>query len=188
MKILLVLPVAEHLRITGSKTKVPPREMLRFSILPLTMVAALTPSEHEVSICDENVQELDFDCDVDVVGVPLHEQFSRAGRITDRCWAHYDFRHTVIEPKLMTSQQLQDGADWLYRQYYRLDRVIVRTAGALLRLGPVGAYLVWKLSRTYRYDNARERIIGCNPARKGRKLSRRELAKPSPEKLRAQGV
>jgi len=38
-------------------------------VLPLTTVAALTPSEHDVTICDENVEPLDLDADVDLVGV-----------------------------------------------------------------------------------------------------------------------
>jgi hypothetical protein len=40
--------------------------MLRFSILPLTTVAALTPPEHEVLLCDENVEALDLDARVDL--------------------------------------------------------------------------------------------------------------------------
>ena len=43
VKILLVLPAAEHLRVTDDS--VPKRKMLRFSVLSLTTVAALTPPE-----------------------------------------------------------------------------------------------------------------------------------------------
>ncbi len=43
--------------------------MLRFSVLPLTTVAALTPPQHEVRILDENVEPLDFETDCDLVGV-----------------------------------------------------------------------------------------------------------------------
>ena len=67
MKILLILPAAEHLRVTDDG--VPKRKMLRFSVLSLTTVAALTPPQHEVTLCDENVQPLDFDAPCDVVGV-----------------------------------------------------------------------------------------------------------------------
>ena len=69
MKILLVLPAAESVRVTPERPTVTKRAMLRFSILPLTTVAALTPREHPVQIVDENVEALDFDADVDVVGV-----------------------------------------------------------------------------------------------------------------------
>ena len=46
MKILLVLPAASHLRMTSDRQKVPKRAMKRFSILPLTQVAAVTPAQH----------------------------------------------------------------------------------------------------------------------------------------------
>ena len=60
MKILLVLPAGERVRVTREHPRVPRREMLRFSVLPLTMIAAVTPPEHEVRIVDENVEPLDL--------------------------------------------------------------------------------------------------------------------------------
>jgi len=69
VKILLVLPAVDHLRVTEDEPTVPKRSMLRFSILPLLVVAGLTPKEHQVVICDENVQPLDLDQEVDVVGI-----------------------------------------------------------------------------------------------------------------------
>lgn len=97
-------------------------------------------------------------------GTPMYEQFDRDGRITDRNWGHYDFRHTVIRPAGMTAGQLQAGTDWLYHQYYRLDRIILRTLRAL-RVGLTMAWVVWRLNMTYRYDNRREGVVGHNPAR-----------------------
>ena len=69
-------------------------------------------------------------------GTALYDEFERAGRIIDRDWRHYDFRHAVIRPARMTGRQLQDGADWLYRQFYRLDRIILRTVRAALTRRP----------------------------------------------------
>lgn len=69
MRILLVLPAGAHVRVTKDSPAVPRRAMLRFSVLPLTVVAALTPREHAVRIVDENVEALDFDAPVDVVGI-----------------------------------------------------------------------------------------------------------------------
>lgn len=69
MKILLILPAAEHVRVTRQKPAVPPRNMLRFSVLPLTIVAALTPAQHDVRIVDENVEPLDFDDDATLIGI-----------------------------------------------------------------------------------------------------------------------
>jgi radical SAM superfamily enzyme YgiQ (UPF0313 family) len=97
-------------------------------------------------------------------GTPLFDDYQRQGRITDRDWSHYDFRHVVIRPTRMTASELQDGADWLYRQFYRLDRIALRTLRSLFTLGPFLAYIIWRLNMTYRYDNIRERIIGRNPA------------------------
>lgn len=39
--------------------------------LALMVLAALTPPDFEVTIVDEDIQEIDFDCDVDVVGITL---------------------------------------------------------------------------------------------------------------------
>ncbi len=100
-------------------------------------------------------------------GTPLFGDFQRQGRITDYDWGHYDFRHVVIRPARMTAAELQDGADWLYRQFYRLDRIVLRSLRSLLRLGPLVAYVIWRLNMTYRYDNIRERIIGHDPAEAG---------------------
>ncbi len=85
MKILLVLPAAENVRVTSATTSVPARAMLRFSVLPLTAVAAVTPANHELAICDENVEALDFDADVDLVGVSFMTAVARrAYEIADR--------------------------------------------------------------------------------------------------------
>ena len=101
MKVLLVLPAADHLRATGKS--VPKRKMLRFSVLSLTTVAALTPPQHEVTLCDENVQPLDFDAPCDVVGVSfmtalaprayqIAAEFRRRGKIVVAGGFHPTFR------------------------------------------------------------------------------------------------
>jgi radical SAM superfamily enzyme YgiQ (UPF0313 family) len=62
-----------------------------FPNLSMPTVAGLTTSEHQVSLCDENVEEIDFDVDADVVGITgyiIHKQrmleiidgFRRRGR------------------------------------------------------------------------------------------------------------
>ncbi len=96
-------------------------------------------------------------------GTPLFEDYSQSGRIIDHDWSHYDFRHAVIRPAGMTAKQLQAGADWLYSQFYRLDRILLRGLLAIFELGPVQALIGLRLNLTYRYDNLRERIIGFNP-------------------------
>lgn len=97
-------------------------------------------------------------------GTPLRAEFQKAGRIIDNNWAHYDYRHTVIEPNKMTRHQLQAGADWLYAQYYRLDRIVWRSMKSAFTIGPLAAYLSFRLGLNYRYDNLHEGIVGHNPA------------------------
>jgi radical SAM superfamily enzyme YgiQ (UPF0313 family) len=98
-------------------------------------------------------------------GTPLFHEMQRAGRITDSQWDRYDFRHVVFQPRRMTAVQLQEGADWLYAQFYRADRILVRFVRTLFTCGWLPAVLGLKLNLTYRYDNRRERIRGRNPAR-----------------------
>ena len=98
-------------------------------------------------------------------GTPLFADMERAGRMTDNDWSHYDYRHVVFRPARMTAEELQAGADWLYRQFYRLDRIAWRFLRGLFTVGWKPALLGLKLGLTYRYDNQRENIVGSNPAK-----------------------
>jgi radical SAM superfamily enzyme YgiQ (UPF0313 family) len=51
-------------------------------------------------------------------GTPLFAEMERQGRITDRDWAHYDFRHVVFEPKRMCAAELQAGHDRVLSEFY----------------------------------------------------------------------
>ena len=89
----------------------------------------------------------------------------------------------------MTREELQDGADWLYRQFYRLDRCVLRVLKTLFVAGPVPAYLAWKLNKTYRYDNRRESIIGRNTARSYRKkVPHGRISIPTASEAKSQGL
>ena len=55
-----------------------------FPPLSLATLAALTPREHEVVICDENVKPVDFDTDADIVGITgYHIQKERVYQLAD---------------------------------------------------------------------------------------------------------
>jgi radical SAM superfamily enzyme YgiQ (UPF0313 family) len=97
-------------------------------------------------------------------GTPLHEEMLAAGRVIDRDWSHYDYRHVTFRPARMSAEDLQAGADWVYAQFYRLDRIVARFARALFRVGWRPAWLGLKLGLTYRYDNRMQGIHGRNPA------------------------
>lgn len=99
-------------------------------------------------------------------GTPLRDQFEKENRIIDYNWDNYDYRHTVILPRHMSPQELQNGADWLLAQYYRLDRVIVRALRNLVKAGLFPAILSWKLNMTYRHDIKALKIKGSNPTAK----------------------
>jgi len=97
-------------------------------------------------------------------GTPLHAEMKSAGRVVDGDWRHYDYRHVVFQPARMSAEQLQAGADWLYGEFYRLDRILWRFARGVIGVGIEAAWLGLKLGLTYRYDNRREGIRGRNPA------------------------
>ncbi|OGP92589.1 MAG: hypothetical protein A2157_10145 [Deltaproteobacteria bacterium RBG_16_47_11] len=66
MKIRLIDPAYEHPYITHTQKVI---KNIWFARLTLTMLAALTPPDVEVKITDENVEPIDFEEDVDLVGV-----------------------------------------------------------------------------------------------------------------------
>ena len=59
-------------------------------------------------------------------GTPLFETMH--DRIIDTDWAHYDYRHAVFQPRQMTAEELQAGADWLIRKFYSPWRILKRVA------------------------------------------------------------
>lgn len=122
--------------------------------------------EDTLKFLDETgIQAIQVNIMTPLPGTPLYEHYKKSGRILDHNFDHYDFRHCVFQPRRMSRRQLQDGADWLYSRFYRLDRILIRTLRTLFAVGPVAAYLTWRLNTTYRYDNKRESIVGSNPAK-----------------------
>jgi len=97
-------------------------------------------------------------------GTLLFAEMERGARITDRDWSHYDYRHVVFQPARMSAAELQAGADWMYAQFYRLDRILWRFVRGLFTVGWRPSLIALKLGLTYRYDNRREGIAGWNPA------------------------
>lgn len=59
-------------------------------------------------------------------GTGFYKKVDREGRIFDRDWTHYDGRHIVFKPKLMTPDALQDGLYWTYRQFYSYGSIFKR--------------------------------------------------------------
>jgi len=69
MKILLVTPANPPSYWTYDAILPPLDVDCLFPNLSMPTVAGLTPREHQVVLCDENVEKIDFDFEADVVGV-----------------------------------------------------------------------------------------------------------------------
>jgi len=109
MKILLIFPRIEH-GMTTSKDKNSWRNIIAgYPIITLPHIAAITPSKHTVKIINENYEDIDFDEDVDLVGITCYTMTApRVYEIAD------EFRKrgkTVIlggyHPTAMTEEALQ---------------------------------------------------------------------------------
>jgi len=59
-------------------------------------------------------------------GTPLFQSMEREGRLVDRDWSHYDFRHVVFEPMRMSRESLQAGHDWVLSHFYSVPAVLTR--------------------------------------------------------------
>ena len=91
MKIYLVTPKNPESFWTYDRILASLGKRCIFPNLSMPTVAGLTPGEHEIVLCDENVEDIDFDVDADIVGVTgyiIHkrrmleiiEEFRRRGR------------------------------------------------------------------------------------------------------------
>jgi len=77
-------------------------------------------------------------------GTRLYQRMEDEGRIIDRDWANYDVCHSVIQPKNMTSEELQNGYFWAVRETYKLPNILKR----ILRFH--GGWK-WRLATSYTY-------------------------------------
>ena len=69
MKILLVFPQIEHGVTTVKDKKRWASILLGYPAITLPHLAALVPRKHDVEIINENYDDLDFNADVDLVGI-----------------------------------------------------------------------------------------------------------------------
>jgi radical SAM superfamily enzyme YgiQ (UPF0313 family) len=56
-------------------------------------------------------------------GTALHARMEAEGRITTRDWDLYDSRHVVYRPARLAPEELKDGYDWAYREFYRWSAI-----------------------------------------------------------------
>lgn len=98
-------------------------------------------------------------------GTPLHEELKP--RIFDSNLEHYDYRHVVFQPGLMTPSQLQSGTDWVIRKFYSPFRILKRTLRWLTIPGGLQNFIFpFVLNWAYFGRVITFKIRGCNPASK----------------------
>ncbi len=95
-------------------------------------------------------------------GTQFYAEMAAAGRILDRNWRHYDFRHAVFQPRGMSPDTLQQGVDWIIREFYRLPRVLRRVARGFLR-GDVESMLLLGLPVNLGYARDARRFTPETP-------------------------
>jgi len=59
-------------------------------------------------------------------GTLLREEMEAAGRITDRDWGHYDFKHVVFEPRRISRTELQEGHARVLNRFYAWPTMLRR--------------------------------------------------------------
>lgn len=57
-------------------------------------------------------------------GTGIFKSLEHEGRILHRNWDLYDTRHVVYGPKLMTAEELKQGYDWAYREFYQWGSIL----------------------------------------------------------------
>jgi radical SAM superfamily enzyme YgiQ (UPF0313 family) len=57
-------------------------------------------------------------------GTQLYRDMQAAGRLTSDNWNDYDTRHVVYQPAQLTPQQLKDGYDRAYREFYGWGNIV----------------------------------------------------------------
>jgi radical SAM superfamily enzyme YgiQ (UPF0313 family) len=125
-----------------------------FPNLSMPTIAGLTPPEHEVILCDENVENVDFDCDADIVGLTgyivhhkrvrdLAAEFRRRGRfvvvggpLASLCPEELRGQCDVLfvdEAEDTWPQFLRDFRDGAWHQEYRPEKKPDLTNAAMPR-------------------------------------------------------
>ena len=56
-------------------------------------------------------------------GTGLHARMEREGRMLTRDWNLYDTRHVVYRPARLTAEQLKEGYDWAYEEFYTWSNI-----------------------------------------------------------------
>ena len=56
-------------------------------------------------------------------GTKLYDRLNEEGRILTNNWDLYDTRHAVYQPKLLTVDELEEGYNWAYKEFYKWSNI-----------------------------------------------------------------
>ncbi len=91
--------------------------------------------ERTVDFLQENRIELVmFNILTPLPGTEFYKRMDAEGRITDRDWSHYDGRHVVFQPKLMSQKTLQEGFFWAYHKFYSYPSMFKRIVPSFFKV------------------------------------------------------
>ncbi|MEN3184961.1 MAG: radical SAM protein [Atribacterota bacterium] len=82
-------------------------------------------------------------------GTEVFEKFKAQGRIFSFDWSKYDFAHVVYQPAKMTPEELQEGYNFVFREFYSLPRIakrLLRNWRYLHYFLPASLYYHWVAS------------------------------------------
>ena len=108
--------------------------------------------ERTVEFLEENRIELVmFNILTPLPGTDFYKKMDAEGRIIDRDWSHYDGRHVVFQPRLMSPETLQEGFFWAYHKFYSVPSIFKRVLPSFWNL-PAKYLLLERLfvNRAYR--------------------------------------
>lgn len=57
-------------------------------------------------------------------GTELFNQLDKSNRILTKNWDHYDTRHVVFKPINLSLEELKDGYDWAYKEFYSWSNIV----------------------------------------------------------------
>jgi len=96
-----------------------------------------------VDFCYEtNIQVAQFTILTPFPGTASYKRLEKEGRIISRDWRMYDAFHTVFRPLQMLPEELQEGVEKAYKEFYSLKSSAKRIACMMPKLGPQYAPLL----------------------------------------------
>ena len=114
--------------------------------------------ERTIEFLEENRIELAmFNILTPLPGTGLYKKMDAEGRIIDRDWSHYDGRHVVFKPRLISPETLQEGFFWAYHRFYSVPSILKRVIPSFRYL-PAKSLLIERLFVNWAYRRIVHRV------------------------------